>query len=211
MKDWAARVDSLIGELGKNITAAARAARSILDEDPLEILAYRGYGSPVRAHVYGRVLEMRGVSASTDTDSTIRNLLNTLRRAESDPVAFAGVTVKYGDSVADMKADDEGFFGGWIDVDPPRIGNEEWREYQVELSSPPHAPTVKGGGEILVPATSARFGIISDIDDTVIQSRVSNFLLAARTVMLGNARTRLPFPGVAAFYQALRNGVTGDE
>jgi phosphatidate phosphatase APP1 len=29
--------------------------------------------------------------------------------------------------------------------------------------------------------------------------------------MLGNARTRLPFPGVAAFYQALRNGVGGDE
>jgi len=29
--------------------------------------------------------------------------------------------------------------------------------------------------------------------------------------MLGNARTRLPFPGVAAFYRALRDGVTGDE
>jgi len=29
--------------------------------------------------------------------------------------------------------------------------------------------------------------------------------------MLGNARTRLPFPGVAAFYEALRNGATGDE
>jgi phosphatidate phosphatase APP1 len=29
--------------------------------------------------------------------------------------------------------------------------------------------------------------------------------------MLGNARTRLPFPGVSAFYEALRNGATGDE
>jgi len=29
--------------------------------------------------------------------------------------------------------------------------------------------------------------------------------------MLGNARTRLPFPGVAAFYRALRNGASGDE
>ena len=29
--------------------------------------------------------------------------------------------------------------------------------------------------------------------------------------MLGNARTRLPFPGVAAFYRALRNGAGGDE
>ena len=65
--------------------------------------------------------------------------------------------------------------------------------------------------EVLVPPPSARFGVISDLDDTVIQSRVSNFLQAARTVMLGNARTRLPFPGVAAFYRALRNGAGGDE
>ena len=213
MKDWAARVDSLLGELGKNITAATQAARSLFEEDPLEILAYRGYGNPSRAHVYGRVLEKRGVSASTDDDSTIRNLLNTMRRAESDPLPFASLKVNYGTAASEMRADDEGFFGGWIDVDPPLPGDAEWREYEVELSSPhpPAAPSIKGKGEILVPPPSARFGIISDIDDTVIQSRVSNFLLAARTVMLGNARTRLPFPGVAAFYQALRHGFTGDE
>ena len=213
MKDWAARVDSLLGELGKNINAATQAARSLFDEDPLEILAYRGYGSPGRAHVYGRVLEKRGVSTSTDDDSTIRNLLNTLRRAESDPLPFANVKVNYGKAASEMRADDEGFFGGWIDVDPPLLVEEEWREYEVELASP-HSPataSVKGKGEILVPPPSARFGIISDIDDTVIQSRVSNFLLAARTVMLGNARTRLPFPGVAAFYQALRHGFSGAE
>ena len=71
--------------------------------------------------------------------------------------------------------------------------------------------TKESVGEILVPPASARFGVISDIDDTVIQSRVSNFLQAARTVILGNARTRLPFPGVAAFYRALRKGAGGDE
>ena len=213
MRDWAARVDSLLGELGKNITAATQAARSLFEEDPLEILAYRGYGNPGKAHVYGRVLEKRGVSASTDTDSTVRNLLNTWRRAESDPLPFANVKVNYGKVSSEMRADDEGFFGGWIDVGPPLLGEDEWREYEVELASPhlPGAIAVKGTGEILVPPPSARFGIISDIDDTVIQSRVSNFLLAARTVMLGNARTRLPFPGVAAFYQALRHGFTGAE
>src|SRR5205085_9087259 len=56
---------------------------------------------------------------------------------------------------------------------------------------------------------SAAFGVISDLDDTVIQSRVANFLQAVRTVMLGNARTRLPFPGVAAFYDALEKGKDG--
>src|SRR4029079_7356909 len=70
---------------------------------------------------------------------------------------------------------------------------------------------ITGSGETLVPPASSRFGVISDIDDTVIQSRVTSFLQAARTVMLGNALTRLPFPGVSAFYEALRNGAGGDE
>jgi len=185
----------------------------ILGDDPIEVLAYRGYASAGRAHVYGRVLEERGVNVSTDGDSGLRNLLNTWRRAESDPIAFARVSVEYAGAISEFTADDEGFFGGWIEADKPFSGDTEWHRYDVTLVSPPSRDTgqIKGSGEILVPPPSARFGVISDIDDTVIQSRVSNFLQAARTVMLGNARTRLPFPGVAAFYQALRNGIGGDE
>lgn len=213
MNEWTTRFESLLGEVKKNVGEAARVVRAALDDDPFELLAYRGYGSPARAHVYGRALEVRNVSASTDADSTLRNLLNTYRRAESDPLPFARVTVKYGNASTTMNADDEGFFGGWIDLPRPIASDEEWNEYEVSLVSPvrPGVGTVMAKAEILVPPPSARFGVISDIDDTVIQSRVSNFLQAARTVMLGNARTRLPFPGVAAFYRALRNGAGGDE
>ena len=53
------------------------------------------------------------------------------------------------------------------------------------------------------------YGVISDMDDTVIQSSVTNFVRAARVVLLENARTRLPFPGVAGLYRALAAGPTG--
>ena len=213
MKDWSARLESLIGEVRKQLGGAARAIGSALDDDPFELLAYRGYGNSTRAHVYGRALEVRKVSVSTDGDSTLRNLVNTYRRAEADPLPFASVSVEYAKSSTDITADDEGFFNGQIDLPAPVSGDEEWHEYKLTLVSPTHADThtAPAIGEILVPPPSARFGVISDIDDTVIQSRVSNFLQAARTVMLGNARTRLPFPGVAAFYRALRNGAGGDE
>jgi phosphatidate phosphatase APP1 len=213
MKDWTARMESLLRNVRKQFGGAARAIGSALDNDPFEVLAYRGYGNATRAHVYGRVVEVRNVSASTDGDSTLRNLVNTYRRADSDPLPFAGVTVEYANVSTTMRADDEGFFNGWIDLEKPVSGDEEWNEYKAHLVTPvhPEVHTVKAVGEILVPPSSARFGVISDIDDTVIQSRVSNFLQAARTVMLGNARTRLPFPGVAAFYRALRNGAGGDE
>jgi phosphatidate phosphatase APP1 len=47
------------------------------------------------------------------------------------------------------------------------------------------------------------------MDDTVLQSSVTNFIRAARLTLLENARTRLPFPGVAGFYRALAAGSTG--
>lgn len=213
MSDWAARFDTLLGELGRNIGAATRAVRSVFGVDPIEVLAYRGYGNATTAHVYGRVLEKRGVSASTDADSTLRNLVNTWRRAESDPIAFARVKVDFAGSSPEMRADDEGFFGGWITGDHPVRDDTEWHRYDATLVFPTRsdAAIATGSGEILIPPRGARFAVISDIDDTVIQSRVSNFLQAARTVMLGNARTRLPFPGVAAFYRALHNGSGGKE
>src|SRR5512141_41838 len=200
-KDWAADVGSLLGGLGKNLAGvAAQALHAVLGMEPFEILAYRGYGNASRSHIYGRVIEKREIGASTETDSVLKNLYNTYRRADSDPLPFARLRVEYGDVTAEFKADNEGFFGGWIESATPAKTTDEWREYSVELlrsvSSPPSeaqtAPaTVKGTGEILIPPATARFGVISDLDDTVIQSRVSNFLLAARTVMLGNARTRL--------------------
>ena len=52
--------------------------------------------------------------------------------------------------------------------------------------------------------------MISDLDDTVLQSNVSNRMRAARAIAFGNARTRLPFPGVAAFYRALHHGPGGE-
>jgi phosphatidate phosphatase APP1 len=60
---------------------------------------------------------------------------------------------------------------------------------------------------ILVPSRRARFGVISDIDDTIVASHVGNKVRMILTAVLSHARTRKPFPGVAAFYRALHAGV----
>src|SRR5438094_509829 len=73
----------------------------------------------------------------------------------------------------------------------------------------PDQPDVRSAGRVRVLGDTPALGVISDLDDTVIQSRMTSFFQAVRTVMLGNARTRLPFPGVAAFYRALEAGGDG--
>ena len=51
--------------------------------------------------------------------------------------------------------------------------------------------------------------MISDIDDTVLQTDATSLLRMARATFLGNARVRMPFEGVAAFYRALHHGSSG--
>ncbi len=213
MKDWLGEIDSLLGELDKNVRGAVRSVRSAFDDGPFEVLAYRGYGDARHAYVHGRAQENRGVGPSTDTDSALVNLVNTYRRGNSHPLPLAQLAVGYAGTTTAFTADDEGFFSGRVDLTVPMDVRAEWNEYTVSLLAPARAGVdrANGVGEILIPSSGARFGVISDIDDTVIQSQVSNFLQAARTVILGNAHTRLPFPGVPAFYEALRNGASGDE
>jgi phosphatidate phosphatase APP1 len=212
MTDWSEELTYLLKKAGKTAGSAVRAAKSVLDDDPHEVICYRGFGGPTRTWVYGRVVEKRNIGASTEGDSTLRNLLNTYRRADSDPLGHADVEVTIGEACMQMKADDEGYFGGWLDA-PAHEARDGWRDYSAAIASPmaKDRTPINGNGEILSLSPNVKFGVISDIDDTVIQSRVSSFIQAARTVMLGNARTRLPFPGVAAFYRALSEGASGNE
>jgi phosphatidate phosphatase APP1 len=206
-------MDALLGELDKHLRGAVRTVRAVFADDPCGVLVYRGYGNAEEVWLQGRAVAQRKIDASRDDDSPLRNLLNTWRRVDSDPLAHARLLLSCRGMSTPCTADDEGFFGGRL----PGMGRsseaDEWQPYEAELVAPTRAggTIVSAKGEFLVPPASATCGVISDIDDTVIQARVSNFLAAARTVMLGNARTRLPFPGVAAFYRALRDGATGIE
>ncbi|MET0964735.1 MAG: phosphatase domain-containing protein, partial [Noviherbaspirillum sp.] len=66
---------------------------------------------------------------------------------------------------------------------------------------PPEAET-----RVLVPPASARFGVISDIDDTVLWSNVTSKFRMLKMLAMSNAHTRKPFKGVSAFYRALQQG-----
>lgn len=180
-------------------------------DDPVKIVPYRGYGTALRVYLRGRVIEDRGVGPPGDNDSIWRNLANMYKRFESDEIPGARVRVRFQGSEQEVVANEEGFINAWIEPIEPLPADRLWHEASLELLDPhrtDHGPA-EATAPVLVPPPSARFGVISDIDDTVVQSHVVNELRMARTVFLGNARTRLPFKGVAAFYQALHAGASG--
>jgi phosphatidate phosphatase APP1 len=178
-------------------------------DGPVEIDPYHGFGNGKRALVQGRVMRSQNIGTAGERDSAVRNLLNTYKRIRAHPLPHSRIEVTIGDTRAEVVADDEGFFRSWVDLKTSASTTAAWLEASLRLVEPSQTPAVAATALVRVPTADAAFGVISDLDDTVIQSRVSNFLLAVRTIMLGNARTRLPFAGVAALYQALEKGGDG--
>jgi len=187
-------------------------AHRFLDRDPWMIAGYRSFGSAQRVLIRGRAMENEGITTATDTDSLWRNLINSYRRIEADPLPNAVVRASVAGTSVDITADDEGFFAEWVALPAPVSAADGWLPVTLELIAPVAAGTpVTSEAQVLLAPPTARFITISDMDDTVLQSHVTSLVQAFRTVLLGNARTRLPFPGVAAFYRALHAGVSGTE
>jgi phosphatidate phosphatase APP1 len=80
-----------------------------------------------------------------------------------------------------------------------------WHPVEVEILWPYEDAGATATGRVLVPG-GARFGVISDLDDTVVRTDVASRVRMMKNVFFGNAHTRMPFPGVAAFYRALERG-----
>lgn len=171
---------------------------------PPEVLTYRGHGTQETLFLKGRVLEAKGLTRSSSTDTIRTNLRNMARRFLSAEVSSARLRARYADQEVPVVTDEEGFFDVRFDLaDPPDKG-VEWHPVEVELLGASGAGA-RAMGSVLVP-NGARFGVISDLDDTVIQTGVTSFLRMLRTALLHNAHTRLPFEGVTHFYRALQAG-----
>jgi len=178
--------------------------------DPFEILPYRGYGTTTELFLKGRVLEESGITRAGRDDAVWKNILNMVRRFASDEVAGARVMASFQGLRVETTADVEGFFEVRLQLPEPLDVATGWYRVELDLLSPPSP----GGGEVrstahvLVPH-AADFGVISDLDDTVLRSNATSVLKMAWIVVRNNAHTRLPFEGVAAFYRALRLGAHG--
>lgn len=179
------------------------------------IVAYRGYGTPLRFYVQGRVLKNEGVHAA-DGDSTWDNLVKMVKRFASAGIPIARVRARFREVERDFVADRAGYFDGWIEPSQPLQplpAGSLWHEVELELIEPRRTGSapVRTTAGVLVPPPDAHIAVISDIDDTVVHTDAADWLRMARIVFLGNARTRLPLKGVAGFYRALfhGNGQTG--
>jgi phosphatidate phosphatase APP1 len=178
---------------------------------PIDILTYRGVGNAGLLRLRGRVLEHQEITGADAADNVWENLLNMYRRFNSQEIPGAQLEARFGRQVFETTADHEGYFDLRITPDEPLDLTRAWHEVHLRLLAPtvPEQPPVEAVGHVLIPPPQADYGVISDIDDTIVHTSATNPLAMARVVALNNPHTRIPFEGVAAFYQALRKGPGG--
>ncbi|WP_261663668.1 App1 family protein [Deinococcus sp. Marseille-Q6407] len=162
----------------------------------LVVQPYVGWGSPEQVEVQGRVLLPRVTTPPRVGDARWRNFLNIMRRLFSREVSGVEVTGTFRGEAVHSSSGPDGYFN--LVFHPGGAVPAGW--YEAPLS-------IEGRGEMsrarVQVVDHPAFGIISDLDDTVIQSDVTSMPRMLMTSLTGNARTRLPFPGVGAFYHGL--------
>jgi phosphatidate phosphatase APP1 len=190
--------------------ALRHARKRSLSEKPLLLIPYLGFGNAERVFLRGRVLLDEGFIQQSPDDSGWRNLVEFYKRLESDQVSGARVRARFAGVEQEAVTDRGGYF--FFELAPAApLTTTGWHSVELELvqNFRVRGQGVSATAQVLIPAASARFGVISDIDDTILWTNVTNRLNMLLMLGRSNAHTRKPFKGVAAFYRALRDGAGG--
>lgn len=152
--------------------------------------------------VFGHVLDHAPQERHHYETGLWRNTAALLRLFLARPVPNAPVRLHFGTDWIDGQADDQGFFT--FEWQKDRRLDEGWHDITVEVTGGPAAGTW-GHGKLYHPFPTKR-AYVSDIDDTFLVSYSADLLRRLRELFTRNPRTRQPFEGVVAHYQALAVG-----
>lgn len=208
LEDLLRKGASLLDEQVDRFTSLDR-PRDPLSCDRIIVSGYRSYGTPRRLRIQGRVLAGTERTPAAGPMRGAQNLRDVFSRFNSREIPGARVRVSFGPHETTMVADSEGYLSGWMELTADQTPG--WHSIAMELIEPrsEDCEATPGTTQILVPSSDAEFGIISDLDDTVIATDVRKRVAMLRNVLLNNAHSRLPWDGADIFYRALCAGSDG--
>jgi phosphatidate phosphatase APP1 len=175
------------------------------------ILPYRGFGNKHEIYLKGRVLEDNGLAKPAKRNSIWHNIVAMYKRYVSNEIPNVRVRAAFEGQEQMVTTNEIGFFEVRFQLPDAIQSRKDWVEVELELIDKvvPRQKQVRAGGPVMLAQEKHQFGVISDVDDTILVSNATNFYKKMRLMVLKNARTRLPFEGVSAFYSALQKGQDG--
>ena len=154
------------------------------------IIPYTGYGSTEWVRVLCRVVLARAEGAARQRAERVRGW----RSFFSIPVEGARVTVTIGGADHLVTPDR----GGVVDVHVVASLEPGWRQIELRTDDSERITT-----SVFIVDPGQRFGIISDVDDTVMVTALPRPLLAAWNTFVLDEHARTPVAGMAVLYERL--------
>ena len=150
------------------------------------VVAHVGYGGEGWVRLFARVLLVPPGSSRVGVEDA-----RGWRRFVTTEASGIAVTLRIGSRTHHVISDREGYLDVRVDSD---LG-PGWSQvsFEVEDAEPVAAP-------VHVVGPDGRLGLVSDIDDTVIETMVPRPLLAFRNAFLTRENDRLAVPGMSALY-----------
>jgi phosphatidate phosphatase APP1 len=169
----------------------------------LHVVVYRGFVADDVAKVRVRVVE----APELPGDSRIpywEVAQSNLRRHAAMCIIGAEVTLRIGTHSATEITDNRGFANFSMPVPGMRVG---WHEAHAVTTPIEDGESSSATGRVVKPSLKAPFLVISDIDDTILLTGLTEgAAMVARTV-LREASQRAAIPGMASLYRGLARGL----
>jgi phosphatidate phosphatase APP1 len=171
----------------------------------MRVSVYRGYVAENLAKVRVRVVEAPELPG--DSRIPYWDLVQTnLRRLGALAIVGVEVELRIGKHSAKEITDARGYASFSVPVPKLRSG---WHNAYAVTTPIEDGESASGTGRVLKPAARAPFAVISDIDDTILVSGLTEGLTAVKQALLRDANTRSAVPGMSSFYRGLTRGVPG--
>jgi len=169
---------------------------------------YMGFSNGHDVYISGNVMEDKGLDKPKPGQTFGANLLAMFKRYVSDEIGGVRVKVKFRNQSEVVETNELGIFHCTFRFRERISVNNHLEEAHFELLDEvvENQGEITANGKVLMVSGKLPFGVVSDIDDTVMVSHSTNTLKKLKLMLFKNARTRVPFEGVGAFYRALRRG-----
>jgi len=185
-------------------------------KDPLQIVSFQSYGTDTHFYVRGRALEDETIDL--EEKGLFGLLINSWKRFETDEIKHTEIKITLPNTtILKTTTDNHGYFK--VDEQIEGLGDltnqEGWLTFEVAYNDVTLKQSIQKEnrfpGELLIPCTKADFGVISDIDDTIIHTGVVSTLKWRVLInsIFKSAASRIPLEGAAAFYHQLHRGASG--
>jgi len=154
------------------------------------IVVYHAYGNSHQLIIQGRMVKEKKFKEVNKDDGVFKNLWRRLRELKGDEIKSKNIIVSIGHETFQTKGDDEGYFE--FNINTKKALQSGYKTIDLQIENNPKIKKTR----VTIIGSEPLVGIISDFDDTIIVSDVTNKIKLGFNTMFKNYKQRKIVPSM---------------